>query len=383
MTSMPRGFRSNTANLGIRDGSLDFMCVLAEVPCAATGVFTQNLFVGPSVTVSREHVRDGRARAVVTISKNANVANGDQGRADAREVVRLIAHELGIDPGDVLIASTGVIGRPYPMEKIRAGVAGLGARMAPADFDLAARAMMTTDTRPKLASRSVGGAALVGVAKGVGMCEPNMATVLTYYFTDAAVDVAALRPMFKRVMDRTFNSISVDSDTSTSDSAVILANGLAGTVPLADFERALFEVASELAYAVVSDGEGATKVIKVTVEGGRDEVQSKRVAKSIVNSPLVKTAVHGADPNWGRVAMAIGKCEDQRDIDVDRVVIRFGELEVYPRRLDPSELARLRETMAQQEVQISVDLRAGNATATVWGCDLSKEYVEINGSYST
>ena len=202
----------------------------------------QNLFVGPSVTLSRESGADGQAQAVVTLSKNANVANGEAGAKDAAEVVGLVGNELGLPASSVLIASTGVIGQPYPMEKIRAGLKGFGGKLAPADFVAVAKAMMTTDTHHKISSRRLGDATLVGVAKGVGMCEPNMATILTYYFTDADVRVFSgqddVDTMFKRVIDKTFNAITVDSDTSTSDSAILLANGLAGPVDAQTFESA-------------------------------------------------------------------------------------------------------------------------------------------------
>lgn len=230
----------------------------------------------------------------------------------------------------MVIASTGVIGRRYPIEKIRAGLLGLGKKLTPADFNAAARGIMTTDTVSKLATRQVGNAKLVGIAKGVGMIEPNMATLLTFFFTDAAISANSLRSIFRSTIDKTFNCLSVDTDTSTSDSAVILANGIAGEVSEADFASALQEVAQELVLKIARDAEGATKIIEVTVDSAINYVQAKKVAKAIVNSPLVKTAVYGADPNWGRVAMAIGKCENEQQINPERVVISFDDVKVYP-----------------------------------------------------
>ncbi|MBM3730046.1 MAG: bifunctional glutamate N-acetyltransferase/amino-acid acetyltransferase ArgJ [Actinobacteria bacterium] len=368
----------------MKDSTDDFTLVVADTKCAAAGVFTQSRFAGPSVVVSRAHLSDGTARALVVISKNANVANGPQGLADAHEVVEGIAAAIGCKPNDVLIASTGVIGRPYPMDRIRAGLATIPKSIVGTDAEAIARGIMTTDTIHKIAQATVTGstARIVGVAKGVGMIEPNMATLITMMFTDAKIEPAELDSIFRRVMDLTFNCVSIDTDTSTSDTAVILASGAAGNVDGAAFEAALHDVALSLTKQVARDGEGAETLIEVTVDMARDGEQAKRVAKSIVNSPLVKTAVHGADPNWGRVAMAVGKCNDT-DIDQSKVVIRFGEQEVYPRQVDAAGLERLSAYMRGDDVVIHVSLNNGNASATVWGCDLTDGYVRINADYTT
>lgn len=321
-SSTPQGFSTFITNLGIRDTTEDFVFLRSDVPCVADGVFTQSLFAGPSVTISRQNLQDGQAQGIIIISKNANVANGAVGIADAQEIIQLVAQETGIAAENLAIASTGVIGRRYPIEKIRAGLVGMGQKLTAADFDLAARGIMTTDTVSKIAARQVGNAKLVGIAKGVGMIEPNMATMLAFFFTDAAISANTLRQIFRSTIDKTFNCLSIDTDTSTSDSAVILANGLAGEVPEAEFASALQEIAHDLVLKIARDGEGATKVIEVTVDSAANYAQAKRVAKAIVNSPLVKTAVYGADPNWGRVAMAIGKCEDERDINPDQEIGR-------------------------------------------------------------
>jgi glutamate N-acetyltransferase/amino-acid N-acetyltransferase len=290
---------------------------------------------------------------------------------------------LGADEHDVLIASTGVIGRQYPMERVRAYLARLTASFAGRDADAAARAIMTTDTHPKVAHASVGRASIVGIAKGVGMIEPDMATLITLFLTDAAVERDALDRTFRSVIARTFNAVSVDTDTSTSDTAAIMASGEAGPVSEADFERALGDVALTLAKMIARDGEGATKLIEVFVDSARDDAQAKRLAKAIVNSPLVKTAVHGADPNWGRVAKANGKCWDDHDIDQDVVVIRFGDQEVFPRQVDDAGLARLSEYMRGDTVRIHVSLGIADGAFTVYGCDLSDGYVRINADYTT
>ena len=243
---------------------------------------------------------------------------------------------------------------------------------------------MTCSTRTRrLTAPSAGAARVVGVAKGVGMIEPDMATMIALVLTDAEVAADDLDAMFRRVVDRTFNSVSVDTDTSTSDTAAVLANGAAGAVDLDALEAALGEVCLDLTRQIAADGEGATRLLVVTVDGARDEAQARRVAKAVVNSPLVKTAVHGADPNWGRVAMAVGKCHDDTDIDQTRVVIRFGDQEVYPTLLDDAGLAQLSTTMKGDEVRIGVTLGTGTAAWTVYGCDLSDGYVRINADYTT
>ena len=384
VVTLPAGFRSYVANIGVKDTTDDFTLVVAESKCAAAGVFTQSRFAGPSVIVSRKHIADNTARAMVVISKNANVANGPQGLADAIEIVAGVADSIGCNPYDVVIASTGVIGRPYPMDRIRRGLANIPKTIDGTDAESVARGIMTTDTVHKIAEATVAGSAarVVGVAKGVGMIEPNMATLITMMFTDANIAPARLDEIFRRVIDRTFNCVSVDTDTSTSDSAVILASGVSGAVDEAAFESALYDVALSLTKQVARDGEGAETLIEVTVDRARDAEQAKRVAKSIVNSPLVKTAVHGADPNWGRVAMAVGKCNDA-DIDQEKVVIRFGTQEVYPSQVDAAGLDRLSAYMKGDDVLIHVSLNNGNASATVWGCDLTDGYVRINADYTT
>lgn len=385
MTQLPGGFAAHVANIGIKDDTDDFVVIAAERLAAAAGVFTKSRFVGPSVTISREHVASGTARAVVVVSKNANVANGPTGEADARELVAGVAQRLGCQPDDVLIASTGVIGRPYPMDRVRAGVEAMAAPSGATSADAVADGIMTTDTVRKVATSTIDGsdAVVVGIAKGVGMIEPDMATMIAIVLTDAHVDREELDQAFRRVVDRTFNCVSIDTDTSTSDTAVVLASGAAGPVEIDALERALHDVCLDLTKQIARDGEGAQTLIEVAVTGARDDEQAKRVAKTIVNSPLVKTAVHGADPNWGRVAMAIGKCSDDTDIDKERVTIRFGDTEVYPTRVDDGGLAQLSVYMRGETVEIGVDLCIADGSATVWGCDLTDGYVRINADYTT
>ena len=383
MTSLPAGFSAYVANIGIKDTSDDFVVVATTAPCPSVGVFTTSSFAGPSVIVSREHLSTPTAQAVVVISKNANVATGDEGLANTREVVAAVAASIGCGPTDVLIASTGVIGRQYPMDRVRAGLGVMPSALPSVDAARVAAGIMTTDTVPKVAEATVGAARIVGVAKGVGMIEPNMATLITLLFTDARITAEDLEPIFRRVMDRTFNCVSIDTDTSTSDTAIIMASGATGPTDLDDFEHGLYEVAASLTKQVARDGEGAEKLIEVNVEHAHSAEQAKRVAKAIVNSPLVKTAVHGADPNWGRVAMAIGKSTTAAEVDQSKVVIRFGAQEVYPSSVDAAGLDALADYMRGDEVHITADLAVGDASATVWGCDLTDGYVRINADYTT
>ena len=380
---------------GLREQGTDISLIAVEdgEAAASSAVFTQSLFAGPSVTVSREVATGGAGRALVTIAKNANVATGQVGLDNAREVQQLAAGVAGLAPEQVFVASTGVIGRRYPMDKLRGAFDNLASTGANADAVDVAEAMMTTDTHSKTAEATVAGtdARVVGVAKGVGMVEPNMATMIAAICTDARMPADELDQVFRRVVDRTFNALSVDTDTSTSDSAVILASGAAGEVPAQAFEDALAEVCLDLTKQLARDGEGATKLLTVTVTQARDDTQAKRVAKAVLNSPLVKTAVHGADPNWGRVAMAIGKLGfaggPDQDIDPEKVRIVFGDLETYPTFAGEAELAQLTEIMGAESVEILVELGVDTSDAggssTVYGCDLTREYIAINADYTT
>ncbi len=387
LTALPEGFVAHTGRVGVRSGPGDDVAIFySRRPATSAGVFTRSRFVGPSVALSQPRAAGGTARSVVVVAGNANVATGPQGHRDAAELAGLAAAATGVGSGEQLVASTGVIGRPYPMPLLRTYLMGLDARddvAWGADAAGVAAAIMTTDTVAKIAGRQVGPARVVGMAKGVGMIEPDMATMLAFVVTDAEVAAGPLDRLWRRAVDDTFNCLSVDTDTSTSDTAVVLANGAAGPVPEAELAVALREVCVDLTLQLARDGEGATKLLTVTVRAARDRDQARRVSKAIVNSPLVKTAVHGADPNWGRVAMAIGKCSDDTDIDQERVVIRFGELEAYPAIPGPEGLAALAGVMGADHVDIDVELGTGGAEATAYGCDLTDGYVRINADYTT
>ena len=379
----PKGFLALAKNVGIKDSTLDLTVIYSTVRSRAAAMFTRNRIPGAPVIIGRKHIANGFVQALVINSKNANVAMGMQGIDNAVETCRIVGAELGVDPYDVLPFSTGVIGRPLPMEKIRAGLKGIRDELKPDNLKLAAEAIMTTDRYPKYISARVGKATIAGIAKGAGMIEPNMATMLVYLMTDAELPKPALRPMLNRVVDRTFNCMSIDTDTSTSDTVVLMANGLAGKVRLAQFEKGLLQVCEYLTKEIARSGEGATKLITVDVTHAKSGMQAKRVAKLVVNSPLVKTAVYGCDPNWGRVIMAVGKSFDP-SIDPAKVTIGFGATSVFKKGSPMDcDLEALRQYLRQSEVSIAVDLAIGKASARVWGCDLTEGYVKENAYYTT
>jgi glutamate N-acetyltransferase / amino-acid N-acetyltransferase len=384
------GFSWFGKNIGIKDKSLDFGGILSDVPCQAAGVFTRNTMPGAPVVVGREHLRDGMLQAIIVNSKNANVATRQQGIEDSKKICRLVAESCGIDERMVLPSSTGVIGRRLPMATIIEGCRTLKQDFGKTerhaeDF---ARAIMTTDTRRKVVSARIGGATLLGTAKGAGMIEPNMATMLCYFITDADLPSPQLQLMLKRAVDKSFNRISIDTDTSTSDTVVILANGLAGPVHTDEFEQVLSEMAVHLAKEIARDGEGATKLIDLVVSGAQTPEQALVTAKSIINSPLVKTAIYGADPNWGRFVMAVGKVFAYT-VDIAELRIIFGEGEGRPEidaetlDRDAVPLERISEILKKNEVHIEVVLGKGPYSERVWGCDLTEGYIKENAYYTT
>tara|TARA_B100000579_G_C22784334_1_gene831046 strand:- start:310 stop:1458 length:1149 start_codon:yes stop_codon:yes gene_type:complete len=382
MTNLPQGFALHVGNVGIKNDTNDLMVLTCDSHSSAAGVFTQSRFAGPNIEISKRNIATGVAKAIAVISKNANVATGETGRSNAEEITELIAATVNAEPSEIILGSTGVIGVQYPMDKIRDYLTQLEAPFSDRKADLAAAAIMTTDTHPKVASAAAGPATIVGIAKGVGMIEPDMATMIAIITTDAKINSDRLDEIFRRIVDKTFNALSVDTDTSTSDMAVVLASGQAGAVEENEFESALSEVCLDLTRQLAADGEGAETLVVVDVTSARDDEQARRVAKAIVNSPLVKTAIHGRDPNWGRVAMAIGKCGDA-DINQQEVSIYFGDQEVYPTPASPQKLAELETYLASAEVRIAADLGIGDGTFTAYGCDLTDGYVRINADYTT
>ncbi|MGH7415105.1 MAG: bifunctional glutamate N-acetyltransferase/amino-acid acetyltransferase ArgJ [Candidatus Rokuibacteriota bacterium] len=394
ITAVPGLLASGLAG-GIKpSGKKDLALIYSSSPARAAAVFTTNQVKGAPVLVSQEHVRDGRAQAILASSGCSNVCTGEQGTKDAREMTRITGELLRIPPRQVLIASTGVIGQPLPMDKIRAALPKLVKGLSPQGGRLAAEAIMTTDTRPKEAALRVDVAGrpvtLGGIAKGVGMLEPHMATMLCFLATDAMLARDSLPRVLRRAVDRSFNRITVDGDQSTSDTVALLANGLAENAPLErggkglrQFARALEAITERLARMLVEDGEGATKLVEVAVRGARTRREAVLAARSVANSPLVKTAINGADPNWGRIMMALGKGAAR--VAADRVAIAIGgELLVEKGMLRPgARLDRIHEVMGGPSYTIAIDLGLGRGEDRVWTSDLSEEYVRINAKYTT
>ena len=359
---------------------------------AVAGVTTQSRCASPEVETCRAHLPQGRARAMIVNAGNSNAFTGDQGRAAVAMLVGRIAAELGCPAEQVFPASTGVIGVPLPLDKAEAGLAAAFAA-APCDWESAAQAITTTDTFAKGASASamVGNTkvTLIGIAKGSGMIAPDMATMLAYIFTDAAIAPALLQDMLSEANRATFSCITVDSDTSTSDTLLAFATGAAGHAELTSrddagadaFAAALHAICRDLAHQIVRDGEGASKFITVAVSGAVDDTSARRVALSIANSPLVKTAIAGGDANWGRIVMAVGKAGEPAERD--RLAIRFGGVEVAAqgRAVDGYDEAPVAAHLAGQEVDIGVDLGLGKGRATIWTCDLTHGYISINADY--
>jgi len=379
---MPRGFSCAARNCGLKPEGADLALFYSEVPAAAAAVFTRNQFPGAPIIVGRELIRAGRLSGVVVNSKISNVATGEEGVRNARRMGELAAAELGVPASEVLMSSTGVIGRQLPIEKIEAGLKGMKAELQ-TDPLRGAEGIMTTDTYPKAISLSVGDATLTVVGKGAGMISPNMATMLVYIFTDAELAAATLDRMLRAVVDVTFNMLSVDTDTSTSDTCVIMANGLAGKVDEALFERALLAACTRMTEMLARDGEGATKLLRVRVAGAKDVVEARKVARSIVESPLVKTMAYGADPNVGRILMAIGKCFDCA-VDPARTRVWIGEAQVVEggRKVEFEDGA-LRQLLSGDPVEIRVDLGLGDGMATAYGCDLTHGYIDENAAYAS
>ncbi len=376
----PRGFRTASRNCGLKPTGKDLALFVSDVDAAAAAVFTLNQFPGAPIVLGRETIEGGRLRAIVANSKVSNVATGPRGLENARRMAAAAAAEIGSTADRVLVSSTGVIGRQLPIDIIERGIRGLAADLQE-DPIVGAEGIMTTDTYPKAVSLSVGDATITWIAKGSGMIEPNMATMLAYIFTDAAFDARSLDRMLRDAVDVSFNMLSVDSDTSTSDTCAILANGLAGRVDANAFGQALTAGSVRMTELLARDGEGATRLVRTVVRGAKDLTDARRVAKSLVNSPLVKTMVHGADPNVGRILMAVGKCVDctLRPAATDAFingyqVVRGGE------RLEFDD-AVVRAALATDVVEIEVALGVGDAGATAYGCDLTKGYIDENAAY--
>jgi len=378
--AFPRGFRCASRNCGLKADGRDLALFASDTDAAAAAVFTRNQFPGAPVILGRETIKGGSLRAIVANSKVSNVATGAEGLANARRMAAAAANELGTTPDRILVSSTGVIGRRLPIEKIEAGLAGMSSDLQ-SDPLVGASGIMTTDTYAKALSARIGEATITWVAKGSGMIEPNMATMLAYIFTDAAIERAALDRMLRDAVHVSFNMLSVDTDTSTSDTCAILANGQAGSVDEGAFFDALVAGCLRMTEMLARDGEGAEHLLRARVSGAASEEEARRIAKSLVNSPLVKTMVHGADPNVGRLLMAVGKCFDctiapqSTDASINGYqVVRGGT------RVEFDD-ATVRDTLRREVVDLEVSLNVGSASATAFGCDLTKGYIDENAAY--
>jgi len=403
--ALPRGFRFGGTHCGIkRSGRLDLGLIVANQPCSAAGVFTTNRVKAAPVLLSQTHLKRAakRIRAIVVNSGNANCATGPAGLHASRKTAHAAARLLSCRPEQILVCSTGVIGVPLPVQRIISGLPDLLSLLGnrPQTYQEFSKAILTTDTHPKWAFSScrIGGRLVrfVGCAKGAGMIHPQMATMLAFVLTDASVTSAVLQRALREVAARTFNAVTVDGDTSTNDTLLVLASGASGALALRAarnreykaFVTGLEEVCRSLALSIVADGEGATRLVEIEVKGAASARDAGQIATTIAQSPLIKTAVAGADPNWGRILAAAGRAGVP--LDPDRVEIWFGGVRMYGRKngsgssqpLHFSEKAAHQRLLAKN-VPILVDLKLGRGTARAWTCDLTAEYVHINASYRT
>jgi glutamate N-acetyltransferase/amino-acid N-acetyltransferase len=387
----PKGFRAAGVHCGVKREKPDLALLVSDVPASAAGVFTTNKVKAAPVRYTQGAVAAGRAQAIVVNSGNANACTGGPGLADSEEMAKLTAGSLGLAADLVLVASTGVIGVPLPMDAIRSGIP-LAVNALSSDGEAAARAILTTDNFPKTAAVRLDidgvGVTIGGMAKGAGMIHPNMATTLCFLTTDASVPPAVLRGALKRAVQESFNSITVDGDTSTNDTVLLLANGCAGGAPITNgealtrFTAGLTLVAGELARMVVRDGEGATKLVEISVEGAASDLEARQAAMTVANSLLVKTALHGGEPNWGRILAALGR--SGVEMNEETTDVSFGALGVVRGGLGvPGVWDAAAAALEEKEVSIRIRLAVGNGAAKVWTSDLSEEYVRINGSYTT
>jgi len=388
------GFQAAGIASGIKeDGRKDLALLYSEAPAKAAGVFTTNVFKAAPVLLDLERIKSGTSRAVIINSGNANAATGDEGYQDAVKMARFCAGALQIDEAQVLVASTGVIGRKLPIDKVAGNVSRLVKGLSPGGIPEAAQAIMTTDRYPKIQFREgpVGGSdiCICGIAKGAGMIEPGMATLLAFVLTDADIDDQAMKRALREAVDQSFNAISVDGCMSTNDTVLILANGLAGnrkirtsTRDFAVFTGMLTEVTTELAKSIVRDGEGATKLIEIVIEGAKTTGEAKAVAYQIARSNLVKTAFYGGDPNWGRVISAVGAAGVP--VNGDAVELYFDGLPLFRQGQGiASHLQELAEVMKKEQIKVLVKLGQGTKGFRVYSSDLTVDYVKINAHYTT
>ena len=382
---LPKGFLSFGKNIGIKDNTKDFAVIYSNVPCRAAAVFTQNNFPGAPIVIGRDHIKNGVLQAIVINSKNSNVATGEKGLQDALNTCKAISVSLGIKVEDVLPSSTGVIGVPLPIEKILNACKTAKEDLQEDALEEVATAIMTTDKQKKISIRNInkpeGNGIIYAIAKGAGMIEPNMATMLCFILTDIKIKTNNLQSILKRVADKTFNCLSIDTDTSTSDTVVLLSNELSIEVEENEFENVLLDICTDLTRKIARDGEGATKLIELSISDALNLDQAKKIGKSVLNSPLVKTAIYGGDPNWGRFVMAIGKVFDEV-IDYDTLSLKIGGIDVK----NATDIVKKKMSMylkENSEIQVNISLGTGNVNSMFWGCDLTEGYIKENAYYTT
>ena len=392
--TFPKGFKAAGVKAGIKkSGNLDLALIYTEKEAAVAGVFTKNAVAAAPVIVSREVVKGGKAHAIVANAGCANACTGETGLANARKMAALAAAEVGCASEEVLVGSTGIIGVNLPMDKLEAGIKAAAAELSEDGSKNAGNAIITTDTYSKACSCEVeiGGQAVRfgAIAKGSGMIQPNMATMLCYITTDANISSQLMQKALSEIVEVSFNMISVDGDMSTNDTVLVLANGASGAAEITDgspeydkFYATLKEICQELSKRIAADGEGATKFLTINVSGTKTFEDAKTVAMSIAKSPLVKTAFFGEDPNWGRVICAVGYAGIP--MVPEKTVIKFGGVPVYANGLGAEfNEDDIHKVMAEHDIVIDVEMGMGDAKATVWSCDFSYEYVKINGEYHT
>lgn len=389
------GVRMGAVSAGIRyPGRTDLMLVELAPGTAVAGLFTRSLTASAPVDWCRHAIKGGQARAIIVNSGNANAFTGAKGRDAVERSVAAVTALLGCTPEEVLVSSTGVIGEPLPVDRLTAALPAVVERLTADAWEAAARAIMTTDTFPKMVTRTakIGEASVTinGYCKGSGMIAPDMATMLAYLFTDAKLPAAVLQPLLKHAVDRSFNCITVDSDTSTSDTVIMAATGQGAAHPeiasptdpaLRGFVRALDAACLDLALQIVRDGEGATKLVEIEVTGAASPRAAKKIAYAIANSPLVKTAIAGEDANWGRIVAAVGKAGEKAERDRLRIVIGGTAVTEAGSAVPGYDEGPVAAHMKGGEIQISVDVGVGRGKAKVWTCDLTHGYIDINGSY--
>lgn len=379
---VPKGFKFYGAHVGIKKRKKDLGLIVADEISHAAAVFTKNTFCGECIPIGKAHVANAELQAVVVTSGIANVATGQTGRENEFKILDCLSSKLQIDKENILPSSTGVIGPQLPIELIETYLKQQPIELEQ-DYNNFAHAILTTDQRIKVRSLKVSAGTILGIVKGSGMIEPNMATMLAYILTDIKIAKEAIYPMLKTAVNQSFNTISIDSDTSTSDTVAFLASNHY-EVEQAQVQKALNQLCRELAIDVVKDAEGATKTMFVTVKNAETKEQAKQAGKSIINSPLVKTALFGHDPNWGRIAMALGKTEGLI-FDQNKVEIYYGAYPIFSNNNEEKQnIKQIAEYIEKNEdIYLTVDLHQGSETFEVIGCDLSYEYVKINSDYST